>query len=304
MTKKREIVAKLLLLLTTVIWGSAFFILKNTLDTLPTFFTLATRFSLGAVLIGLVFIKNILKSNKKAILHGIILGATLAAAYAVQTLGLKGTTPGKNAFLTTVYVILVPFASWIAFKERPHINNIVAAVLCLVGIGLVSLNGGFHMEQGDVLTLFSGIFFAAQIIFIKKFRGDDAGQILFFELLTTAVIFWIVSLAAEKITFKPGVEQWLSVLYLGLIATGAAQLMQLIGQRGSSPSSAALILSLEAVFGVAFSMIFYRERLTVQLGIGFAVIFIAVIISELNWTEIWGRIKGRRIKKSIEEDLW
>ncbi len=293
MTKRKELFAKLLLLVTTIIWGSSFFILKNTLDALPTFFTLAVRFSFGALIIGAVFIKKLIKTNLQTVLHGAILGAGLAAAYALQTLGLKETTPSKNAFLTTVYVILVPFASWVAFKEKPRINNIVAAVLCILGIGLVSLNGGFHVERGDILTLFSGVFFMLQIIFIKKFRGDDAGPLLFFELLTVSVAFWIVSLAAEGTQVQMGKEQWLPILYLGVIATGAAQLMQLAGQRNTSPSSAALILSLESVFGVIFSIIFYRESVTGRLWAGFAVIFAAILISELNWTEIWSKIKER-----------
>lgn len=302
MTKRREIIAKLLLLITTIIWGSSFFILKNTLDSLPTFFVLAMRFSLGAVIIGLVFVKKLIKLNKKALLHGIILGAVLAAAYALQTMGLKYTTPGKNAFLTTTYVIIVPFMGWAFFKSRPKINNLIAAILCLVGIGLVSLSGGFHVEPGDILTLCCGIFYALQIIFIKKFASDDdAGQLLFIELLTTAIVFWIISLASEKASFRFSGEQWLPILYLGLVATGATQLMQMVGQKYSSPSGASLILSLEAVFGVAFSMIFYKERLTLQLGMGFAVIFIAVLISELNWAEIWSTIKRKKNKSGEVE---
>lgn len=290
---KRELFAKLLLLITTIIWGSSFFILKNTIDALPMFFTLAVRFSFGALIIGVAFVKRLIKTDIKTVLHGVALGLGLAAAYALQTLGLKETTPGKNAFLTTVYVILVPFAGWLVFKERPHLNNLVAAVLCVLGIGLVSLNGGFHVERGDILTLFSGVFFTVQIILIKKFRGDDAGAILFFELLTTAVAFRIVSIIAEGTDIKLGKEQWLPILYLGVMATGAAQLMQLVGQRNTTPSSASLILSLEAVFGVIFSIIFYRERVTPRLWAGFAVIFAAILISELNIKEIWSKIKSK-----------
>ena len=301
LTKNKSLVAKLLLFAITIIWGSSFFILKTALDTLPTFFTLATRFSLGAGIVGIVYVKSLTRYKVKALLHGALLGVVLAAAYALQTLGLKETTPGKNAFLTTVYVIIIPFMGWFMLKSKPKWNNVVAAVMCLVGIGLVSLNGKFHVERGDLLTLCCGVFYALQIIFIKRYTADDeAGQLLFSELLTTAAIFWIVSLAAEKIPSGLSGEQILPILYLGLIATGVAQVVQLVGQKYTSANSASIILSLESVFGVAFSMVFYKERLTLQLGLGFAVIFISVLISEINWTEVAEKVK--KIGKNGGED--
>lgn len=298
MDKSRNLgrLSKLLLLATTVIWGSSFFILKNTLDDFPTFFVLAVRFSMGGAVIGLVFLKRLLKFKLKTFLHGLLLGLCLAAAYSLQTLGLKSTTPGKNAFLTAVYVIIVPFMYWIMFRSKPRWNNLAAAVLCLAGIGLVSLDGMFHVEQGDLLTLGSGVFYALQIVFIKRFTADDEpGQLLFTELITAALVFWIVSFASETMPSAVTGEQFLPVLYLGIVATGLAQLMQLTGQKHTSANSASLILSLEAVFGVAFSMLFYHEKLTLRLGMGFGVIFIAVLLSEINWTELFRKKEKKQI---------
>lgn len=290
--KKVGILAKIILLATTIIWGSSFFILKNTLDALPTFYVLAVRFSMGAAIVGAVFAGSLIRFRKKALLHGIILGACLAAAYALQTLGLKETTPGKNAFLTAVYVVMVPFMCWAMFGDRPKWSNVAAAVICLAGIGLVSLTGKFHVERGDLLTLGSGVFYALQIILIKRFASEDEpGQLLFAELATAAVVFWIVTLCAEGVPGAIAARQIFPVLYLGIVATGLAQLMQLFGQKHASANSASLILSLEAVFGVAFSMLFYRERPTLRLGLGFAVIFIAVLISEIDWQSIFDKNK-------------
>ena len=296
--KKKQLFGTMLLLAATIIWGGSFFILKNALDVLPTFFVLALRFSVGALMVGLAFIKNLTKFTLKALWQGAIIGLFLAAAYTLQTLGLKGTTPGKNAFLTTSYVVIVPFIVWILFKNRPKWNNIVAAILCVVGVGLVSLSGKFHVEQGDIMSLACGIFYAGQFITISKFtKESDGAQLLFTELLTVAVIFWIVSLSAEKIPTKIGTDMIFPLVYLAVLATGAGQLMQLFGQKYVPVNNVSILMSLEAVFGVLFSVIFYGERPTVQVSIGFAVMFVAVLVSEIDWKEV----KEKMLKKKTAD---
>ncbi len=291
--KKKDIAGKLCLLLATLVWGTSFFILKNAIDVFPTFFVLAVRFSLSAVFIGLIFIKKIIKINKKSALHGAIIGLVVAGAYALQTVGLKYTTPAKNAFLTAVYVVLVPFLSWLFLRKKPQIKNIIAAVMCIVGIGLVSLNGSFSIGIGDVLTLLSGIFYALQIIFTAKYASDDDPiQLVFMELAVVGAVFWIVSLAAEKIPTGITFNSFLPILYLAFICTALAQFCQMVGQKHTSSNSAAIILSLESVFGTLFSVIFYHEVLTLQLICGFAIIFIAVLLGETDLKEVFDKHKG------------
>ena len=300
--KRKELFGMALLLAATLIWGGSFFILKNTLEELPTFFVLALRFSVGSVMVGLVFIKNLTKFKLKALWQGLVIGLFLSAAYTLQTLGLKGTTPGKNAFLTTSYVVIVPFITWILFKNRPKWNNIVAAVLCVAGVGLVSLTGSFHVEQGDIMSLACGIFYAGQFITISKFtKESDGAQLLFTELLTVAVIFWIVSFASEKMPTRIGTNMIFPLVYLAVLATGAGQLFQLFGQKHVPVNSVSIIMSLEAVFGALFSVIFYGERPSAQVLIGFAVMFIAVLISEIDWQEIREKIKAKRGATSVDD---
>ena len=296
--KKKELIGIALLVAATLIWGGSFFLLKTTIESLPTFFVLALRFSVGAVMVGLVFIKRLIKFKLKALWQGSVIGLFLAAAYTLQTLGLKGTTPGKNAFLTASYVVIVPFIVWILFKNRPKWNNIVAAVLCVAGVGLVSLTGSFHVEQGDILSLLCGIFYAGQFITISRFtKESDGGQLLFTELLTVAVIFWIVSFASEKMPTSIGTDMIFPLVYLAVLATGAGQLFQLFGQKHVSVNSVSIIMSLEAVFGALFSVIFYGERPSAQVLAGFAVMFVAVLISELDWKEIGDKIKAKKEAK-------
>lgn len=306
-SKKMSIIGKLLILAATIIWGSSFFILKDAITVWPAYFVIGIRFTVGGAIIALVFIKQTVKINKKVFLHGLLLGLILFVAYYLQTEGLKRTTPAKNAFLTCWYCILVPFFVWFMFKKKPTVYNIIAAVMCLVGIGFVSLNQKFTIEIGDLLTLASGVVFAFQIIFIDRFtaENEDARQLLAIELLSAAVFSWIVCLSTEFGSIpRGGAANWhqiISIAYLCVFATSAAQLFQMIGQKYVSPSASAILLSLEAVFGALFSVIFYKEHLTVRLIIGFSIIFLALVVSETKLEFITVPIKKAIQKKKTKE---
>ena len=127
--KSKSLLAKLALLGATLIWGSSFIFMKSTAEALPVFFLLFVRFSIACVTLSLIFIKLFKKIDKKYILYGFTAGLCLFCAYTVQTFGIIYTSPGKNAFLTAVYCVIVPFLYWITDKQKPDIFNIVAAFL-------------------------------------------------------------------------------------------------------------------------------------------------------------------------------
>ncbi|MBQ7373216.1 MAG: DMT family transporter, partial [Clostridia bacterium] len=136
---------KLLLVLVTIVWGSSFVVLKDTLSTLGnghfTFFILASRFIISSVALIAICWKKFITIKKSAFIKGLILGFILFGAYSVQTIGLRYTSASKNAFLTSVYVVLVPFLSWLFLKKKPTLKNYVATALCFVGIAFVAVIG-------------------------------------------------------------------------------------------------------------------------------------------------------------------
>ena len=291
--KKLNLIGLTLLFLATLAWGTSFIVLKETINELPAFFVIAVRFLLAAGGLALIFIKKMKGMTKKTFLCGVILGVILTLAYVTQTIGLENTTPGRNAFLTSSYCVMVPFLMWLIFKVKPRLYHVISAVACIVGIGLVALSNdsgtGDNMFLGNTLTVVGAVFFGLQIIFIDKFQeqGHDAVRLLIPELLTAGVLHVILSLAFE-LPFKGigayalNLEQALKILYLTLVCTLFAQFAQITGQKFTSASQTSIILSLEGVFGVLFSVILGGEKLTIPLVIGFAIIFIAVLISELK----------------------
>lgn len=277
----KRILPKFALFSAALIWGSSFFIVKNTVDIFPTNFLLAIRFTIGCFLLCVLFPKKLTQLNRTCLWQGIVLGLLIFAAYCIQTIGLTDTTPGKNAFLTAAYCILVPFLYWITDKRRPDLYNFSAAFLCLAGIGLVSFDGSFSMRFGDAMTLISALFFAAHIVAGARFGGkSDPILLTILQFGTAAVCSWVLGFTTETFPKEIPLNAALGLLYLAVFATTIALLLQNIGLKYADPTSGAILLSLESVFGVLFSMLFYKERLTLRLGAGFLLIFIAVILSE------------------------
>ena len=279
----QQLVAKLALLLATLIWGRSFIIMKDALDDITTYYLLAIRFTGAFVLLGIVFWKKWKHINKDVIIAGFIMGTALIAAYAFQTFGLMDTTPGKNAFLTAGYCILVPFLFWGIAGTRPDKFNVIAAVMCIVGIGLVALDDNLSVGRGDLLTLVCCVFYALHIVVSAKFtRTMDVMLLTIGQFFFAAMWSWVLAFLFEPplIISEMSTEIWMVLGYLCVFATAGALGLQTFGLKYTSPSAGALILSLESVFGVIFSIMVGAEEVTARLLIGFAVIFFAIVVSE------------------------
>ena len=282
MADKKGFLGRLAIFATTIIWGTSFVILKNTLDSVGTMWVLAIRFTVSAVLLGLAANRR-LKGMSKYVLRGsLMMGVCLAVAYIVQTYGLKYTTPGKNAFLTATYCVLVPFMAWGIYKRRPTAANIAAALMCITGIGFVSLgdlSGGVNI--GDILTLCCGVFYGLQIIMMEQYAGKcDALSISAVQFAAAAVVCWVGALLFESAPHAVPMGAWLNIAYLSVMCTAVCFFLQAWGMKYTPSSTTAVIMTLESVFGTLISIVFYHEQMTFKLVLGFALIFFSVLLSE------------------------
>lgn len=279
--------AKPMLFLAAFIWGSSFFIMKDALDQLPVQYLLAIRFTAGAVLLGLVCWKKWRTFTPDYLWRGAVIGAMLYTAYSVQTYGLTMTTPSKNAFLTAVYCVLVPFLYWAFAHVKPDRYNVLAAVLCVAGVGLVSLTGDLTINPGDGLTLICAIFYAMHIVSVAKVSpGKDIYLLTVFQFAFAGLYAWIGGALTETFPAQAlaKLEILLPLAYLAVMATTVALLFQNVGQIWSDPASASVILSLESVFGVLCSVLFAGDQVNGRMLAGFALIFVAVICSETKFS--------------------
>lgn len=283
MTKK-ALLGRAALFATAFIWGTSFVIMKGTLDEIGALWVLALRFTIAAILLILLSRKRLRSMNRTAVKGSLLMGSCLAIAYIVQTYGLVYTTPGKNAFLTATYCVLVPFLAWGIYRRRPGLANVIAAILCVSGIGLVSLGNGFHdVNVGDILTLFCGVFYAFQIILMEQYGPEsDALCISTVQFAAAAVICWVGALVFEKAPSGVGLSSWANIGYLGVMCTAVCFFLQAWGMKYTPSAPAAVIQTLESVFGALISVLFFNEPITVKLFFGFALIFVSVIISETD----------------------
>lgn len=282
---KRELLADAILVLTAMIWGTGFVVMKNTLDSVPPGAIIAIRYTIGAALTALMFKKHLKGLSRADILRGAVVGLFLCSAYVVQTIGLSMTTAGKNAFLTTVYVLLVPFACFFVFKDKLSARNFIAAGLMLAGIGCLSLDGeSGGLNMGDLLTLASGALFAAHIMAVERcHKKTNIYALIVLQFAFSAIFAAVYACIFERDTpIQIGFATMGGLLYLAVFSTTIAMSLQNIGQSMAPASHAAILLSLESVFGALASCLLLGERLTGMMLAGFAIIFAALVVNSLR----------------------
>ncbi|MEG2353771.1 MAG: DMT family transporter [Clostridium sp.] len=289
-TKKKTVMADLALLFCAVIWGFGFVATDLSLSNgITTYYTMAIRFGVAFILLAIIFfnkLKNIKKQDLKA---GIVVGLVLFLAFTTQTIGLNYTTPGKQAFLTGLNVVMVPFFYWFVKKKRPDNYTFIATFICLLGMGLLSLNGGASLKGGqllgDGLTILCAVFFALYIIVVEYFTEKTDPIIITILQMATATVLSIgaVIISGDPMPTNVPVVGWVAVVYLGAVSTMVAYIVQNIAQKYTTSTHAAIILSLESVFGAIASVIILGELFTVKMVVGCAFILIGLITAETKW---------------------
>lgn len=282
---KKNLIADISLFLVAIIWGSGFAVNKNALNYTSPVYILILRFTLSSILMGIIFYKRMLKAKKKDFLAGGIIGIFLFFAFISQTVGLQYTTASKQAFITASNVVMVPFIFWAISKNRPDIYEIVAAILCFIGIGVLSLEGSLSIGLGDGLTFICAIFFAFHIISIGIYSKRHDPIVLSVIQFGVAAILSILVGFVFKVEFAPITREIaVPIFYLAIANTIIAFGIQNVAQRYTTSTHAAIILSLESVFGSLFSILFLKENITFRLLFGCVIIFLSIITAETKWS--------------------
>ncbi len=284
-SRKKEILACIGLIFVTVNWGLSFVFIKSSLDVMPPLYMLGIRFTAGGLILAAIFIKKLRASDRECFIHGSIIGVILFVAEVFQTYGCKYTTAGKNAFLTTIYVILVPFMHYLFNKVKPRLRYIIAAVIGFWGIGLISLTGSLSIEIGDTLTLICGIFYALQIIMIARYAAnEDTIVLVIWEFLVTGIL----SLLSGPFASGPMTSQMftrgsvISLVFLIIFPTIFGYGLQVICQKYAPPAPASIIMGMEAVFAVIASYIFLNEIMTARMITGCVMMVAAMLMVEID----------------------
>ena len=283
-------IAIIVLILTTILWGTTFIITKTVTKEVPVFLYLGLRFSIALLGITPFIIRFNKKINKKIIWMGTFSGIIYYISIAFQTIGLQSTSAGKTAFITGLNCVMVPFLAWMIFKKKELNKRIWIAVgLSVIGMAFLLLEGDEETLIGDILVLICAICFAIFIVFNDKYvKLVDVYLYSFIQLLVISLLCFGSSMLFNESyhIMSANINFWLIMCYMGFIATTLTFIFQNWGQKHQGPSQTAIIFTLEPVFAVLFaSYIIGNEVLSWQAWIGCGLIFIAILITILKYEQ-------------------
>lgn len=281
------------LLLCTVIWGSAFVSQSVGMEHIGPFTFQAVRCTIAVIaLLPLILIADHFKKDQKSFLSrwtdktlwkaGIICGIPLFIACNLQQLGIaEDTDPGKSAFLTAMYIVLVPIIS-IFRGKKPTRWIPICVLLAVAGLYCLSCVGVTSFKTGDLLLLCCALAFAIQIILVEIYAtGIDALRLNTIQALVCAVFSGVIALSTEKASMPSLIQCAVPLIHAGVFSMGIAYSLQIVGQRHLESTASSLIMSMESVFAVLFGWIILRQTLSAWEAVGCSLMFIAVILSQL-----------------------
>ncbi len=290
----KKVKGNFLLLITSVIWGTAFVAQSKGMDYIEPFTYNSLRTLLGGIiLIPLILIvRNIRKkqtpsshqsetSKKDTITGGIICGLCLYFASSFQQSGISMTSAGKAGFITSLYIIIVPLIGFVISKKtslKVWIHTFIAAI----GFYFLCISNDFKINKGDLLVLCSALFFAFHIIIIDYFnqKKTDGMVMSCIQFFTAGILMFISMLIFETPSINSVYDARYTIMYTGIMSCGVAYTLQIIGQRDTEPSTATLIMSLESVFAALSGWLILNEKLSSKEITGCILVFIAVMIAQ------------------------
>ncbi|MBF0640100.1 DMT family transporter [Pseudomonas protegens] len=280
--------ADVLMLITAVIWGSAFVAQTSGMDHIGPFLYSGLRFALGSLcLLPLVLRKTPADRqaepllNRGLLLGGVLMGLALALGINLQQVGLMFTSVTNAGFITGLYVIVVPLLG-LLIGHKTGLGTWLGAMLAVVGMFLLSVSDSFHVASGDWLQLIGAFVWGAHVILVGVFASrHDPIRLAFLQFATCSVVSLALALCLEPIHWNAIVAAGPAILYGGVIAVGVGYTLQVIAQKDAIASHAAIILSLEAVFAAIAGAWLLNESLQLRGYFGCALMLSGMLVAQL-----------------------
>lgn len=307
--KRTQLKGIFCLLLTAFIWGIAFVAQSVGLENVGPFTFSSVRMILGvAALLPFIFIRdriavkklseNELSSkkaaDKKAVLYGVILGVVFCFAGNFQQYALIYSSPGKVAFITATYIFFVPLLG-LLFRKKISLVTWICVVMCFVGLYFLCIDPANigKLNIGDILALVCAIFFAVHILLVEKFAPDvDGLKLSCIQFAVSGVISSILMFIFENPQWTSIVSAAVPLLYAGILSSGVAYTLQIIGQKYTESTIATLVMCMESVFAVLAAAVILSEKLTGREIAGCLIMFAAIILPQIF--EIWAKKVSER----------
>lgn len=289
---KREMKSNMLLMLTAAIWGFAFVVQRVGMQYMGAFAFNGVRFALGSISLVplIIYFKNKKAAEQledappaSALVPGIIVGSVLFFGASLQQAGLAYTTAGKAAFITGLYIVIVPLLG-IFLKQRTGVNTWIGVVLAASGLYFLSVNEDFTIAIGDFLEIIGAFFWAVHILVIDHFtKKVDALKLSFVQFAMCSLLSIIAAFIFEDISISGIGQAAIPILYGGLLSVGVAYTLQVVAQKHAKPSHAAIILSMETVFAAIGGALLLGEDLGGRGYFGCALMLAGMLLTQVNF---------------------
>ena len=298
MSNNKRMLGNALLMLTAMIWGTAFVFQRVGMESIEPITFNAARMALAAVAVGAVSampiasekeklasytVKECAEYRKNTIIGGICCGTFLAAASIFQQMGVVYTTAGKAGFITAMYMLLVPVINFVFFKKRNSAVVWLAVLLGVVGMYLLCMTEGFSLGRGDTLVCICAVLFSGHILCCDHFvKLGNPIRISAIQFASCTAISSVAALILERPSWDKIVSAIVPILYCGIVSGGVGYTLQIVAQKFTDPTVASLLMSLESVFAVIAGAILLGERMTPRELLGCVIMFAAIVLVQIR----------------------
>lgn len=281
--RKAEIVSSIVLGIIALVWGTAFAVIKDTLNSVQPFSLLMMRFVFASLLLSIIYLKKMSKIRLVDLKRGSIIGIFMALAFYFLVISIRFTTASKFSFIIGAYVLMVPFLSFIFNGKSLDRYATIGAIIATIGLGFLTIEKGVAFNVWDLVAGCCSLFFAFHMVAIEKYANDSDPIILtIVQFIVTAIIFSLLTGVKEGYDFSllPKIK-W-TLCYLVVVSTVIPFATQNLVQKYISSTTTAVILTLQSAFGSIFAVYYLDEKMSSQMILGCILIFIGILLQELK----------------------
>jgi drug/metabolite transporter (DMT)-like permease len=274
-----------LLVFITMIWGSTFLVVKNTVRLSGPFTYLAFAYGVGALTLVLIFRKRLVRMTRAELLSGLIIGLCLFTGYALQTMGLQFTTVSKAGFITGLNVPLIPVFMFLLLRQKSSRGAVAGIILSFAGLFLLSFNNHltFSLGIGEVLIFGAAVAFALHVVCISRFSpGADATNLVIIQIALTSLLSFIAIPVTHQALIVPSWSFWIAVMLMGTLDIAFTLLVMNRVQQFIGGTKAALIYALEPVWAALTGLLLAGDVLSVPAWVGCGFILVGMIVGRLS----------------------
>lgn len=298
MDRNKQILGNALLILTAMIWGTAFVFQRVGMEQIEPITFNAARMALAAVAVGMVSAiptkaeRNRLSILSKEEIHlyrrntvfgGICCGTFMAAASIFQQMGIVHTTAGKAGFITAMYMLLVPVINFVFFRKRNSWIVWLAVLIGVAGMYLLCMTESLRLSRGDALICICAVLFSGHILCCDHFvKLGNPIRISAIQFAACTAISAAAAMILEQPSFAKIVSAAIPILYCGIVSGGIGYTLQIIAQKYTDPTVASLLMSLESVFAVIAGALLLGERMSTRELIGCVIMFAAIVLVQIR----------------------